>query len=159
MEDDAAERSPETRPGLTRRNLFELTVLAAAAAAFPSPIFSADSRGNAATSSSSSADSVMARLSAYMGEASARSLPQDVVEKTKQHVLDTLAAMISGTALRPGKAALDFARAYGGKEICTVVASDILCGPIEAALTNGMLAHADETDDSHSPSQSIPVAP
>src|SRR6266403_3608673 len=126
MEDDAAERSPETRPGLTRRNLFELTGLAAAAAAFPSPIFSADSRGNAATSSSPSADSVMARLSAYMGEASARSLPQDVVEKTKQHVLDTLAAMISGTALRPGKAALDFARAYGGKEICTVVASDIL---------------------------------
>jgi len=37
-----------------------------------------------------------------------------------------------------------------------VVASDILCGPIEAALTNGMLAHADETDDSHSPSQSHP---
>jgi 2-methylcitrate dehydratase PrpD len=91
-----------------------------------------------------------------MSEASARALPDEVIEKTKQHILDTLSAMISGTALRPGQAALDFARAYGGKEISTVVASDILCGPIEAALTNGVLAHADETDDSHSPSQSHP---
>jgi 2-methylcitrate dehydratase PrpD len=37
-----------------------------------------------------------------------------------------------------------------------VVASNISCGPIEAALANGVLAHADETDDSHSPSQSHP---
>jgi len=51
---------------------------------------------------------------------------------------------------------LRFVQAYGGKEISTVVASNITCGPIEAALTNGMLAHADETDDSHSPSQSHP---
>jgi len=51
---------------------------------------------------------------------------------------------------------LQFARAYGGKEISTVVASNIVCGPIEAALANGVLAHADETDDSHAPSQSHP---
>jgi 2-methylcitrate dehydratase PrpD len=36
------------------------------------------------------------------------------------------------------------------------VASKILCGPIEAALANGVLAHADETDDSHAASQSHP---
>jgi len=36
------------------------------------------------------------------------------------------------------------------------VASKIVCGPIEAAMTNGVLAHADETDDSHAPSQSHP---
>src|SRR5207237_8836963 len=64
--------------------------------------------------------------------------------------------MISGSELPPGRAALEFARSYGGKEVATVVASNFLCGPIEAALTNGVLAHADETDDSHSPSQSHP---
>jgi len=37
-----------------------------------------------------------------------------------------------------------------------VVGSDIVCGPIEAALANGMLAHSDETDDTHAPSQSHP---
>src|SRR5262249_35908947 len=35
-------------------------------------------------------------------------------------------------------------------------ASDVICGPIEAALANGVLAHADETDDSHAPSLSHP---
>jgi 2-methylcitrate dehydratase PrpD len=64
--------------------------------------------------------------------------------------------MISGTGLLPGQRALQFAQAYGGKEVSTVVGSKIVCGAIEAALANGVLAHADETDDSHAPSQSHP---
>ena len=71
-------------------------------------------------------------------------------------ILDTLAAMISGAELPPGKFAIQFARAYGGEKISTVAASNVVCGPIEAALANGMLAHSDETDDTHPPSQSHP---
>jgi 2-methylcitrate dehydratase PrpD len=99
---------------------------------------------------------IMKALSAYMSEASGKALPDEVTEKTKRHVLDTLAAMISGSALPPGRAALDFAIECGGKEVATVVASKLVSGPIEAALTNAMLAHADETDDSHPGSQSHP---
>ena len=99
---------------------------------------------------------VMARLSAYMSEAENRALPEAVLEKTKHHVLDTIAAMVSGAALPPGRAAIAFARGYGGKAVATVAASRIVCGPIEAALANGVLAHADETDDSHGPSRSHP---
>jgi 2-methylcitrate dehydratase PrpD len=98
----------------------------------------------------------MNALSTYMSEAAQRALPDEATERTKHHILDTLAATISGSNLLPGQRALQFARSYGGREISTVVASKILCGPIEAALTNGMLSHADETDDSHSPSQSHP---
>ena len=101
---------------------------------------------------------VMARLSAYMSAAENRALPEPVIEKTKHHVLDTIAAMISGAALPPGRAAIAFARGYGGKAVATVAASRIVCGPIEAALANGVLAHADETDDSHGPSRSIRAA-
>src|ERR1700746_2875618 len=97
-----------------------------------------------------------ARLSAYMADARNRALPEDVVEKTKQHVLDTFAAMLSGSELVPGRAAIRFARAYGGPPTATIVGSDVLCGPIEAALANGVLAQADETDDSHAPSLSHP---
>jgi len=99
---------------------------------------------------------LMDRLSSYMSEAAGTSLPDKVVEHAKLHILDTLAAMISGSELLPGREAIRFARAYGGEKIATVVASDVLCGPIEAALANGMLAHADETDDSHAPSASHP---
>jgi 2-methylcitrate dehydratase PrpD len=99
---------------------------------------------------------VMEKLSTYMGEAAGRTLPVEVIEQTKHHVLDTLAAMISGSQLAPGRAALEFAKAYGGERVATVVASDLVCGPFEAAMANGVLAHSDETDDSHSPSQSHP---
>src|ERR1700728_2929074 len=99
---------------------------------------------------------VMLKLSTYMSEAKNRGVPEVVVEKTKQHILDTIAAMVSGSELPPGHQALKYGLAYGGKEIATVVASKIVTGPIEAALINGMLAHSDETDDSHAPSQSHP---
>ena len=98
----------------------------------------------------------MPDLSAYMAAAADHPLPADVTECTKQHILDTLAAMVSGSELPPGKAALKFARSYGGEKVSCVVASNILCGPIEAALTNAMLAHSDETDDSHAASFSHP---
>jgi 2-methylcitrate dehydratase PrpD len=99
---------------------------------------------------------VMMRLSSYMSDARGRTLPDAVAEKTKHHVLDTLAAMVSGAELPPGRAAIKFARAYGGAPVAGVVGSDVVCGPIEAALANGVLAHADETDDSHGPSRSHP---
>jgi hypothetical protein len=64
------------------------------------------------------ADSVspaMARLSSYMSEARNRALPDDVTEKAKHHILDTFAAMVSGSQLVPGQAALKFARGYGAR--------------------------------------------
>jgi 2-methylcitrate dehydratase PrpD len=140
---------------LSRRDLFEFAGLVIAAAGLP-PKMVATAISPARGSSQQNVSSIMQSLSAYMSEAAARPLPEEVVEKTKQHILDTLAAMLSGSELAPGRTALQFARAYGGREVATVVASNFSCGPIEAALTNGMLAHADETDDSHAPSQSHP---
>jgi 2-methylcitrate dehydratase PrpD len=99
---------------------------------------------------------VMTTLSTFMAGAATRLLPEPVVEKTKFMILDTLAAMISGSELPPGKFAIQFVKAYSGNSICTVAGSSVRCGPIEAALANGILAHADETDDTHPPSQSHP---
>src|SRR5207302_3824622 len=106
--------------------------------------------------SSPATSPIMEKLSSYMSQAGTRPLPEEVVEKAKHHILDTFAAMTSGSELPPGRAALQFAQAYGGKEVATVVASRIVCGPIEAAFANGVLAHSDETDDSHGPSRSHP---
>jgi 2-methylcitrate dehydratase PrpD len=91
---------------------------------------------------------VITELSRYMAQAKDSALPANVVEKAKHHILDTIGAMISGAELPPGRAAIRFATSYGGEKIATVAASKMLCGPIEAALANGVLAHSDETDDS-----------
>ena len=155
MKSDHSESVAKYSPDVTRRNLLELAALAITAAAFPAQAASGLQLASEAKTPRTT-DTVTNSLSAYMSEAAKRPLPDDVAEKTKHHILDTLAAMISGSNLLAGQRALQFARAYGGKEISTVVASNIVCGPIEAALANGVLAHADETDDSHSPSQSHP---
>jgi 2-methylcitrate dehydratase PrpD len=68
-------------------------------------------------------------------------------------MLDTFAAMVSGDDLPLAHVALKFVRRYGGQKTAAVVGTDVLCG-LEAALANGIWAHSDETDDSHSPSHS-----
>src|SRR4030088_3272239 len=128
--------------GLTRRALLQRASCILAAGALPRGVWMV----------AQSVSPAMATLSNYMAQARARALPDEVTEKAKEHILDTLAAMISGADLPPGRAAIRFAKAYGGDKVSTVVASNILCGAIEAALTNGILAHSDETDDSHAPS-------
>jgi 2-methylcitrate dehydratase PrpD len=103
---------------------------------------------------------LMTAVSTYMSDAATHPLPAAVIEKAKQMILDTFAAMISGSELPPGRFAVNFARAYlvegSGQGVSTVAGSNVVCGPIEAALANGMLAHSDETDDTHPPSQSHP---
>lgn len=149
---DGRECDPQS---LTRRNLLQWAGLAITAGALPVATPGTALAACQATASKNN-ESVINPLSTYMSEAANHALPDEVVEKTKHHILDTLAAMISGTGLLPGQRALQFAQAYGGKEVSTVVGSKIVCGAIEAALANGVLAHADETDDSHAPSQSHP---
>src|SRR6202162_711419 len=92
---------------------------------------------------------VMDKLSNYMTEARNRELPETALRETEHHILDTVAAMVSGSELLPGREAIKFAQNYGGNKIATVVASQVVCGPIEAALANGQLAHSDESDDDY----------
>jgi 2-methylcitrate dehydratase PrpD len=142
---------------LSRRSLLQFAGLAIASAARPSrAVFAQPSPAQDQPVQSASISPLMHKLSGYMSDAATRELPEEVVEKAKHHILDTFAAMISGSELPPGRAALQFARTYGGKEVATVVASNMACSPIEAAFANGVLAHSDETDDSHGPSRSHP---
>jgi len=99
---------------------------------------------------------LMRRLSTYIAAALRRPLPPAVVEKTKHHILDTIAAMVSGSRLTPGKKAIAYAKTLGGAKEACVIGSKIITTAVNAALTNGMLAHADETDDSHAPSLTHP---
>jgi 2-methylcitrate dehydratase PrpD len=99
---------------------------------------------------------VMRQLSSHIAQALRTPLPRAVVEKTKHHVLDTVAAMLSGSRLLPGRKATAHVRALGGTKEACVVGSRILTSAANAALANGMLAHADETDDSHAPSLTHP---
>jgi 2-methylcitrate dehydratase PrpD len=95
---------------------------------------------------------VMQRVSEYIAQAGRKALPPAVLERTKHHVLDTIAAMVSGSRLLPGRKGISFVKALGGNKEACVIGSRIVTSAINAALANGMCAHADETDDSHAPS-------
>ena len=99
---------------------------------------------------------VMQRVAGYIATALNKPLPEPVVEVTKHHMLDTLAAMVSGTKLLPGEMAIAYAKTLGGAPEAQVVGSKVLTNVVNAAVANAMLAHADETDDSHAPSLTHP---
>jgi 2-methylcitrate dehydratase PrpD len=92
-------------------------------------------------------------LSEYIAGAAERALLPAVAEKTKHHVLDTLAAILSGSRLRAGKLAAGYAARVAGAAPspgeATLVGTALLVPAEFAALANGMAGHADETDDSH----------
>jgi 2-methylcitrate dehydratase PrpD len=131
---------------MNRRQVLRMAGAAAAVPGWPA-------RLSAATPGPSP---VMSTLSAYMGEAGARALPPEIAEQAKYHLLDTLASMISGSELPPGQAAERYIRERGAKGAATVAAFSLTAAPIDAALANGVMAHADETDDSHNNSHSHP---
>ena len=79
----------------------------------------------------------------------ARPLPVNVAERARIHLLDTIAAMVSGSQLPAGVAARKYISQWKGEPIAHVVASGARTTPVEAALANAMAAHADETDDAH----------
>jgi 2-methylcitrate dehydratase PrpD len=98
----------------------------------------------------------METLSTYLAAAGTRALPADVAEHAKHHLLDTLASMLSGSQLAPGQAAERYIRDYASGSVATVAGATLTATAGDAALANGVMAHADETDDSHGESRSHP---
>jgi 2-methylcitrate dehydratase PrpD len=135
---------PSRRGQLTRRTLLQ-AVGAIALAGVPGRrgLVAAQQRS---PGRSAGAD-VTGRLARYMAEARDRALPADVARDARHRVLDTIAAIVSGAHLLPGEMAIKYVRAQGGADEAGVLTTNIRTSAVNAALANGMLAHADETDD------------
>lgn len=99
--------------------------------------------------SSEFVSTVMRKLSSYIAQAPRRPLLAAVAERAKYHLLDTIAAMVSGAPLLPGRRAIAYASALGGAREACIIGSGVVTSAVNAALANGMLAHADETDDAY----------
>jgi 2-methylcitrate dehydratase PrpD len=142
-----AMKKPEDS-SLDRRNFLKMAAAGAAARAVSVPAANARHHEPRQAAARPGAD-LMADVSAYISRGAEAELPKEVIEKAKHHILDTLAAMVSGSNLKPGKLAIKYIQNQGGTEEAQVVASKVVTSAINAAFANGMMAHADETDDSH----------
>jgi 2-methylcitrate dehydratase PrpD len=130
---------------VTRRRLLKGAGGLIAAVGTPSPSASA-SQAQTAPPPGRPTD-VTARLARYMVEARDRALPTEAAREARHRILDTVAAIVSGSHLPPGEAAIRFIQTQGGKEEASVLTTSIRTSAINAALANAMFAHADETDD------------
>jgi len=95
-------------------------------------------------------------LSNYMSQAFSKKLPEEILEQAKFHILDTFSAILSGSELAPGIAGINYIKRHGSVGKCTVMGTQLKASPLDAALANGVMGHADETDDSHGRSRSHP---
>src|SRR5258706_14644291 len=99
---------------------------------------------------------MMKKLSAYIAGALRKPLPKEVTERAKLHLLDTLAAMVSGSRLLPGRCAIDYVKTLGGTKEAGIMGTRIMTTAVNAALVNGVFGNAHETDDTHPPSITHP---
>ncbi len=82
----------------------------------------------------------------------------EVREAAEIHILDTLAAVVSGRIMPAGVAAARWLETRSASGRSTVAGVEGGWHPEDAAFANAMCAHADESDDSHEPSRTHPGA-
>ena len=145
---------------ISRRRMLQMTAAFAALSVKP---FRLAAGADSAVAAAPGTD-ITAQLARYMVAARETALPETVLVDCKNHILDTFGAMVSGSRMPAGLAALKFVREQGGPAQASVIASDFRTTPINAALANAMCAHADETDDfeavtkAHPGSSVVPAA-
>jgi len=128
-------------PAMKRRRFMQ-TAAALAASSLPTSRWAL-----AADSHDGSPSDVTGQLARYIVASREQALPNAVAIACKSHILDTLGAMVSGSRMRPGILATRYVRSLGGTPQASVVGSNLRTTTVNAALANGMCAHADETDD------------
>lgn len=95
------------------------------------------------------AGEIIGRVSSYIAQSGEAALPEAVIQKAKHHILDTLGAILCGSRLKPGLLGRAFAGQQGGAPEAQVAGSPVVTTAIHAAFAMAMMAHSDETDDSH----------
>jgi 2-methylcitrate dehydratase PrpD len=83
-------------------------------------------------------------------------LPTRLIDITHLHILDSLAAIISGSALDASKHGQQYVTGRPRSSEASICGTHFKTDVINATLANGMSAHADESDDSHEDSQTHP---
>ena len=99
---------------------------------------------------------LMQEFSSYIASANKRKLPKEIVARAKNHIVDTVAAMLSGSRLLPGKKIIAYVKPLGGTRDAGVIGTKHVTTILNAALANGTCCHADETDDTHPPTRTHP---
>ncbi|MDQ2763441.1 MAG: MmgE/PrpD family protein, partial [Pseudomonadota bacterium] len=89
------------------------------------------------------------RLAEFAHSLRFEDIPSEVIEKTKDHMLDALGIALASTGFEYASATRSGVAALGGSGEATVLAYGDRLPPADAALANGVLIHGLDFDDTH----------
>lgn len=90
---------------------------------------------------------ITATVAEHVARLEFEDLPEPVVAKARDVVLDSLGGQLACSQLPHGMMAIEFARDQKGPDDASVVGTDFKTGAEHAALANGIFAHGDEIDE------------
>lgn len=92
--------------------------------------------------------SITEPLAKYISESQFTTIPDDVVELAKRHILDTLASMVVSSQLKPSRLGRQFALFNGGKaDTAHLLTTNQTTTLLDAIFANAVTAHAAEIND------------
>jgi len=92
--------------------------------------------------------SITEPLAKYISESQFTTIPDDILELAKRHILDTLASMVVSSQLKPSRLARQFAIFNGGKgDTAHLLTTNQTTTLLDAIFANAITAHAAEIND------------
>jgi len=98
------------------------------------------------------------RLAEFVIDTRASDLPQDVMDASRDALIDTLGVALVGGLEEVGEIALRYVRALGANREATVWGTHLATSMADAAFVNGIFAHALDFDDVHASVHGHPSA-
>ncbi|MDI7258332.1 MAG: MmgE/PrpD family protein [Thermodesulfobacteriota bacterium] len=103
-------------------------------------------------------ETIAEKLSGFTDELTFETIPEKVIKKTKDLILDTLGICIASSKMDFGKAALGLIAGWGGVPESSLIGSEAKVPAQNAAFANGVLGHGQDYDDTHTESVVHPSA-
>ena len=88
-------------------------------------------------------------LADFISEMNYEKIPPQVADKAKKCVLDCLGSALSGYDDQVSKTITEYVKDFGGKPQASVMGTKLSTDVANAALANGIIAHATDFDDYH----------
>jgi len=90
---------------------------------------------------------ITSRLAAFVVETTYDDIPGEVVERSKEQMLNAAGIGLAGVAELEGQVITNFVQDRGGAATCTILGAPFRSTPEYAALANGTMVHALDFDE------------
>src|SRR6266545_1725866 len=108
---------------------------------------SMSSRPSSISGSEGTVMGITSRLAEFAVNTSFSDIPGNVVDRSKDMMLNAAAVGLAGSATETGRIMVQYVQQMGGTPSCTIMGAGIRSSPVNAALANGTMVHVLDFDE------------